>query len=164
MSKTESVKILPLDTGDAEQVKSIAVNQWGDRLVVVHGCQYYLDELLSFKAMRGQTWLGLITYSIDGEVCEIVSLDSFMPRQGVGRLLVEAVQQSARKADCKKIVLITTNDNLNAMAFYQKIGFQMVWVEPDAVTRSRETKPSIPLFADNGLPIRDEITFEMKLS
>ena len=39
----------------------------------------------------------------------------------------------------------------------------MVWVEPDAVTRSREIKPSIPLIAENGLPIRDEITFELKI-
>jgi GNAT superfamily N-acetyltransferase len=163
LSPTKSVQILPLNPSDLEHVQAIAHDQWGDHLVVVHGCQYFLDQLPGFKAIRGESWLGLTTYSIEDETCEIVSLDSFLPRQGIGRQLVQAVQEAARKAGCKKLVLITTNDNLNAMGFYQKIGFQMVWVQPDAVTRSRKIKPSIPLMAENGLPIRDEITFEMKL-
>lgn len=106
---------------------------------------------------------GMVTYQIGEGLCEIVSLDSFIPQQGIGRSLVNAVIEIARQAGCKKILLVTTNDNLDAMAFYQKLGFQMVWVEPDAVTRSREIKPSIPMVAENGLPIRDEITFELKI-
>lgn len=163
MTLTSSLEILPLKPTDLDTVRSIAQTHWGDVMVVVHGETYQLDQLPGFKAMRGETWLGMVTYQIGADLCEIVSLDSFIPRQGIGRRLVEAVMAQARQAGCRKILLITTNDNLNAMAFYQKLGFQMVWVEPNAVTRSREFKPSIPLTAENGLPIRDEITFELLL-
>ena len=33
----------------------------------------------------------------------------------------------------------------------------------NAIENSRKIKPQIPIFADNGLPIRDEIEFEMIL-
>ena len=163
MPDIDSISIQPLSDSDAAIVKSIAETQWGDNLVVVHGSKFHLDQLPGFKAMHGKTWLGLITYDIKEDICEIVSLDSFIPGMGTGRKLVNKVAETARQAGCKRIILITTNDNINAIGFYQKIGFQMVWVEPDAVTRSREIKPSIPLIAENGLPIRDEITFQMDL-
>jgi DNA-3-methyladenine glycosylase I len=163
MSKGNTISIQALTADDQPIVKTIAETQWGDNLVVVHGTKFYLDQLPGFKAMHGVTWIGLITYDINADICEIVSLDSFIPGMGTGRKLVEQVMDTARQAGCKKIILITTNDNLNAIGFYQKIGFQMVWVEPDAVMRSREVKPSIPLTAENGLPIRDEITFQMNL-
>ena len=163
MSGTEGIEIQALSSDDQEIVKTIAETQWGDNLIIVHGNEFHLDQLPGFKAMHGKTWVGLVTYDIKDDICEIVSLDSFIPGMGTGRKLVDEVAKTARKAACKKIVLITTNDNLNAIGFYQKIGFQMVWVEPDAVTRSRDIKPSIPLTAANGLPIRDEITFQMNL-
>ncbi|MBI9050662.1 MAG: GNAT family N-acetyltransferase [Anaerolineaceae bacterium] len=163
MSTSESVIISPLTSDNAAIVKLIAESQWGDNLIIVHNTTYHLDQLPGYKAMHGKTWLGLLTYDISDQICEIVSLDSFIPWMGVGSKLVDTVIEKAKQSNCKKVVLITTNDNLNAMGFYQKIGFQMVWVEPDAVTRSREIKPSIPLTAENGLPIRDEITFEMNL-
>ena len=163
MSNMNTIEIQSLSSDDAAIVKTIAETQWGDNLVIVHGSKFYLDQLPGYKAMHGKTWVGLITYDIKDEICEIVSLDSFIPGMGTGRKLVETVAQTAREAGCKKIILITTNDNLNAIGFYQKIGFQMVWVEPDAVSRSREIKPAIPLIAENGLPIRDEITFQMDL-
>lgn len=163
MPDIDSISIHALSDDDAAIVKSIAETQWGDNLILVHGAKFYLDQLPGFKAMHGKSWVGLSTYDIKDEICEIVSLDSFIPGMGTGRKLVEKITETARQAGCKRIILITTNDNINAIGFYQKIGFQMVWVEPDAVTRSREIKPSIPLTAENGLPIRDEITFQMDL-
>jgi GNAT superfamily N-acetyltransferase len=163
MPTTNPIQILPIDASDAALIQSAAKIHWGDVLIVVHGSLYYLDHLPGFKAVQNGTMQGMVTYQIGEGLCEIVSLDSFIPQQGIGRKLVDAVIETARQAGCKKILLVSTNDNLDAMAFYQKLGFQMVWVEPDAVTRSREIKPSIPLLAENGLPIRDEITFELKI-
>jgi hypothetical protein len=54
----------------------------------------------------------------------------------------------------------TTNDNLDALRFYQKRGFQIVAVRPGAVDESRRVKPSIPVIGEHGIPIRDEIELE----
>jgi hypothetical protein len=59
--------------------------------------------------------------------------------------------------------LITTNDNLHALGFYQKRGFEIVTVYRGAVNESRKRKPTIPLVGMNGIPLRDEIELEMSL-
>ncbi len=59
--------------------------------------------------------------------------------------------------------LVTTNDNLRALYFYQRRGFRIVAVHRDAVMHSREIKPEIPSVADNGIPILDELELEKPL-
>ena len=67
-----------------------------------------------------------------------------------------------RKA--RRAWLITTNDNLDAIRFYQRRGFTIATVHAGAIEQSRTIKPSIPLVGSYGIPIRDEIEFEMLLS
>ena len=56
-----------------------------------------------------------------------------------------------------RLLLVTTNDNIDALRFYQRRGLHILEVRPDGVARSREVKPSIPLIGSYGIPIRDEI-------
>ena len=94
---------------------------------------------------------------------EILSLDSLKENRGIGsRLLGEAVEE-ARRAGCARVMLITTNDNLRALRFYQKRGFDMVRIYRNAVDESRKIKPEIPLIGDHGIPIKHEIEMEMKI-
>ena len=79
---------------------------------------------------------------------------------GVGTALLDAVRDAAVQAGCRRIWLITTNDNLRALGFYQKRGYRLVAVHRDALQRSRELKPSIPLVSPDGIPLRDEIELE----
>jgi hypothetical protein len=59
--------------------------------------------------------------------------------------------------------LVTTNNNLRALAFYQKRGFRLVALIPGAVEQLRTLKPTIPLVDRTGLPIRDELHLELRL-
>jgi len=59
--------------------------------------------------------------------------------------------------------LLTTNDNLNAIGFYQKRSFELVGVNLGAIDREREQKPSIPLIGQNGIPIHHEVEFLIDL-
>jgi hypothetical protein len=102
----------------------------------------------------------LITYRLAGASCEIISLDSLRPGIGVGTALIDAVAVAARQTGCRRLWLITTNDNLNALGFYQKRGFVLAAVHPDAVAEARLLKPNIPLVGLNGIPLRDEIELE----
>jgi ribosomal protein S18 acetylase RimI-like enzyme len=100
---------------------------------------------------------GLITFVIHDGECEIVSLDSVIENQGVGSALLQQAEAFAAQHKCVKIRLITTNDNLNALRFYQKRGYQIVKVFPNAVEKARRWKPSIPHVSPDGIPIRDEL-------
>jgi hypothetical protein len=56
---------------------------------------------------------------------------------------------------------VTTNDNVDALRFYQRRGFRLRAVRPGAVDDARRTlKPEIPAVGEQGIPIRDEIELE----
>ena len=105
--------------------------------------------------------VGLLTYEILDAECEIVTLDSVRPGAGVGSALVQAVNTAARRAGCRRLWLVTTNDNLHALGFYQRRGFAIVAVHRDAVEQARRIKPQIPRVGQRGIPIRDELELEM---
>jgi hypothetical protein len=108
--------------------------------------------------------VGLATYKISGASCELVSINSTLPSSGVGTALIEAVRNIATKSGCKRLWLITTNDNMNALRFYQKRGFILVAVHKNALGLSRKLKPEIPIIGNDGIPLRDEIELEMILA
>jgi len=59
--------------------------------------------------------------------------------------------------------LITTNDNTHALRFYQNRNFVIAAIHINAIEKSRQLKPEIPLTGADGIPIRDEIELEMLL-
>lgn len=136
-------------------------DHWGAELMIVHGEQFYPAEHPGFAAFEGEEVVGLITYAMRGDECEILSLDSLLEGRGIGSVLVESVHQAALENGIRRLWLVTTNDNLNALRFYQKRGFELVKINRHAVDESRKIKPSIPLLGDFGIPIRDEIELEM---
>ena len=87
-------------------------------------------------------------------------MNSLAEGEGVGTALLEAVKEAAVIASCERVWLITTNDNLHALHFYQKRGFRLVALYPNALESSRRLKPEIPLTGLDGIPLRDEIELE----
>jgi GNAT superfamily N-acetyltransferase/general stress protein 26 len=157
------LQVRPLTTEDSEWVRQGIIKYWGDTLVVAHGKVYQPHTLPGFVAILKGNRVGLLTYSLEDENCEIVTLDSTKPGIGIGTLLLKAVTQAARAAGCKRLWLITTNDNLPALRFYQKRGFTLVTVHRHAVDAARQLKPAIPLIGNDQIPLHDEIELEMLL-
>jgi GNAT superfamily N-acetyltransferase len=93
--------------------------------------------------------------------CEITSLDSLQAGRGIGTQLIDEVILEARKRNCHRLFLITTNDNLNALGFYQRREFELSALYRGAVNETRKSKPSIPLIGENRIPLRDEIELEL---
>lgn len=149
---------------DLPQVRKFWTQRWGDEFIVAHGVAYRPDLLDGFLAMDGKDMVGLITLAHSEDGCEIVSLDSLREDIGIGTALIQEVIKAAREIGCKRLFLITTNDNLRALGFYQKRGFEIAAVHRGAVNESRKVKPSIPLVGENGIPLRDEIELEMNLA
>lgn len=160
------VEIRPVTPQDRPWVKAFSAGRWGAEIIVVHGAVRRPHELLGFVAVlrtqgAGGDKVGLLTYEIRDAECEIVTLDSVRPGVGVGSALVQAVNTAARRAGCRRLWLVTTNDNLHALGFYQRRGFAIVAVHRDAVEQARRIKPQIPRVGQRGIPIRDELELEM---
>jgi N-acetylglutamate synthase-like GNAT family acetyltransferase len=113
-------------------------------------------------AERGGGLVGLLTYELgDDRVCEILSLHATEPWKGVGTALLDSVAALATTAGCRTLWLVTTNDNVDALRFYQRRGFRLRAIRPGAVDDARRAlKPEIPEVGEHGIAIRDEIELE----
>jgi N-acetylglutamate synthase-like GNAT family acetyltransferase len=157
------LEVRPLTGEDSAWVQQDIAQYWGETIVVAHGKVYHPHTLPGFVAILKGVRVGLLTYSIEDESCEIVTINSTKPGIGIGTLLIKAVTQAAREAGCKRLWLITTNDNLDALSFYQKRGFTLVAVHRHAVDAARQLKPGIPLIGNDQIPLHDEIELEIIL-
>jgi GNAT superfamily N-acetyltransferase len=149
---------------DHNWVEAFMIERWGETFVIAHSEVISPADHPGFICCEEERKLGLVTYRIKDNFCEVLTLDSLYEGQGIGTALLDAVVERAKTQNCKKVWLITTNDNLQALRFYQKRDFEIISIAPGAVDQSRLLKPSIPLIGENGIPIRDEIELTIFLS
>lgn len=158
-----TITLRRLSSNDLPRLRQFWIEHWGGEEMITRGNIYRPEQLDGFVVEDGDEWIGLLTFVIKDGECEVTSLDSLREGQGIGSKLIDKVIEQARVAGCKRLFLITTNDNLNALGFYQRRGFEIVSVYRGAVNESRKIKPGIPLVGYNNIPLRDEIELEIKL-
>ncbi len=151
-------QIRPLDKGDRDWIVCLLEEYWGSTKIVTRGRIHHADELPGFVAVQGGKPVGLVTYKVEGEECEVVTMNSLIEGIGIGSTLLEAVKQVAASSRCKRLWLITTNDNTAALHL-----LSLVAVHRNALEQSRRLKPEIPLVGTDGIPLRDEIELELLL-
>ncbi|HRF95813.1 MAG TPA: GNAT family N-acetyltransferase [Aggregatilineales bacterium] len=160
--------IRPLLSSDRNWVAHFLDEYWRSTKIVSRGIAYYAHLLPGFVAEMNNAPddappAGLITYHIEGRNCQIITINSLQQNIGVGTKLLEAAKQVAIEAGCKRMWLITTNDNLEALRFYQKRAFHLVAVYPNALAETRKLKPQLPIMGKDDIPLRDEIELEILL-
>ncbi len=156
-------EIREVNQEDREWMSRFLIEHWGSTQMVYRLGVRQCDQLPAFAAFYKGKPVGLVTYNLDQTECEIVSLDSLIEGHGIGSSLLQAVEDAAKAQGCKRIWLITTNDNLHALRFYQKRQFELVTIYRHAVEKARQIKPQIPLIGNDGIPIRDEIELEKNI-
>jgi len=154
------VDVRPAQPADRAYVEATLRESWGGFIVARR------DELVDSSVLPALVaWLdgvraGVLTYRKAGAGWEVVTLDATVENRGVGSALIAAARELARAHNAARLWLITTNENVRAIRFYQRNGFDLVALHHDAVTRARELKPSIPLEVD-GIPLRHELEFAL---
>ena len=159
-----SFTVRSLTDDDRPWLTGFMTERWGVPLAAGGGRLHRLDDLPGFAAVSADGAVaGVVTYLIEADTCEVVSIDSVIQGEGVGTALLEAACEAAAAAGCRSVRLITTNDNLDALRFYQRRGFALTELRPNAVNESRRLKPQIPLVGAHGIPIRDELVLVREL-
>jgi ribosomal protein S18 acetylase RimI-like enzyme len=161
--RAPDVLVRPIGGDDRTWVRTLLEERWGSATIVARGRSYDADSLPGYVALLDGEPAGLVTCLDEGEECEVVSLDSLNEGRGVGSALIQAASRFARERGCRRLVLVTTNDNLRALRFYQRRGFRLVALRPGEIDRLREIKPEISKLGFDGIPIRDELELELAL-
>jgi ribosomal protein S18 acetylase RimI-like enzyme len=146
---------------DRDWMRGVLTERWGSPVIYRYGMADDASSLPGFLAVEDGRRLGLVTYKIGTGECEVVSLDALKQRTGIGTALLQRVEAEAVAAGCGRIWLVTSNDNLDGLRFYQRRGFEIAEIRRGAIDETRKfIKPSIPLIGEYGIPIRDEIMVE----
>ena len=140
-----------------QQVLQFFQEHWGSSQMIISSGIYDCEQLDGFIYEENEVILGLLTYVFHGQSLEVISLDSVKEGRGIGSKLMNEVEWLAKQKDIAEITLITTNDNLNALKFYQKRGYRIVQIIPNAVAKARKIKPSIPMLGNDDIPLHDEL-------
>ena len=154
------IQIRPRHEEDGDWITEILLDNWASNIVVTRGISYEADYLPGFIAERDDKRVGLLTYNINNDELEIITLNAVEEGKGVGTALLETIETLAKEKNCARIWLITTNDNVDALRFYQKRGYEIKSIHRYAIEESRKIKPQLPFVGKDGIPIRDEIEME----
>lgn len=146
-----------------DNVNQILKKEWNCPPSVSRGKIIDTTNLPGFLFIEDEIVKGVVTYNIENEECEIVTLNSFEENKGIGTALINGVLEIAKKRDCKRLWLITTNDDINAIRFYQIKGFELKAAHINTMEISRKLKPGIPLIGMHNIPIKHELEFEIIL-
>jgi ribosomal protein S18 acetylase RimI-like enzyme len=152
------IEVRPLREDERGWVRSTVRERWSSEIVVAHGVVYEPARLPGFVAEEEGAPVGLLTYVLEGDACEIVTIDALEEGRGIGSALLGAV----KGLGARRLWLITTNDNVHAQRFYERQGFTLVAVDEGAIDRARRAKPEIPLVGNDGIEIHDELEYELR--
>jgi GNAT superfamily N-acetyltransferase len=156
--------IRPIEPGDRSTVERLLAKDWGSVLLyaVALGGLVDASELPGWLAERDGDVTGLLTYLHTGDTIDLVTINGYAP--GAGSALLSTLTGAAGPLGARRIRVTTTNDNTRALRFYQRNGFRLTALRPDAVAEARRHKPQIPELGQDGIPIRDELDLELVLS
>ncbi|MBG6164769.1 GNAT superfamily N-acetyltransferase [Labrenzia sp. EL_195] len=148
---------------DHDDVHQLLRERWAGPEMLLDGENVDASRLPGFVAYDGNDLVGLVTLIKRENEWEILTLDSINRWGGVGSQLLDAIVTEARAKNMPRLIVRTSNDNLDAFRFYQRRGFRIERVAQGVIDAERQKKPEIPLRGDYGIEIRDEVLFARTL-
>ena len=149
--------------GDRDWVAETLRTEWTSTAAARLGELVEAAGLPGYVATLDGRRVGLALVAVRDREYEVVAISTTEPRRGVGRALMQRCFAEARARRCRRVWLVTTINNIAAIAFYQRVGMDLRALHWQAVRASRELKPTIPNRDAAGIPIAHELEFELLL-
>ena len=151
------VGIRELRESDRPWLADLMTRAWGLPVVSISGV-YDSSTLPGFVSDEPGGPAGAVTYHLTEGGCEVVTLNSLHPGRGIGSALLAAVKRRADE-DGRRLWLITTNNNVDAIRFYQRRGMDLRALHRDFVDEVRRHKPRLNDHGADGIPFRHALEF-----
>ena len=158
------MNIISIENTNRAGVDQFIKDEWGGPMIVTLGNLYDSSLLPGFVARDGGKIVGAVLYRLDGDECEIAAIYSLLQNRGIGAALANKVLDAAKERGCRRIWLVTTNDNTRAIRFFQKFGFKLKAVHIGSFEVVRRLKGGLPARGIDSIPIEHEFEFEIILN
>jgi ribosomal protein S18 acetylase RimI-like enzyme len=153
--KSARAAVRELLPSDMDRAVALLEEGLGGRLQARRGELIDVLDRPGLVAEADSALIGILTYDPQPDDCELVALVAAKRGSGIGSALVAALRE---RVPHRPIWVVTTNDNLDALRFYQRRGFRLRALRAGAVDEARRTiKPQIAEVGDHGIPLRDEL-------
>lgn len=146
---------------DSTLIQELMEKYWGGEPLIVNGEKYYPSKLPGFLLEQAGKIQGFLFYTVHDAIYEIIVFEVFNKFTGLGTIMLNKFVQLVKNQQGSKIQVMTTNDNLDALRFYQRRGFIIQGIRLNVLENSRKMKPTIPAFGDYNILLRDEIQLEL---
>ena len=155
--------IRPAAPADYPRIEALSLYFWDETIVDCFDRQYDVMACPAFLACDGNEVVGAAPFAVEGAWGAIVLvmlnvLPGYQGRGG-GRALLDALRQEATGRDLARLLVATTNDDLPALALYQRYGFRITEIVTGRVAEDHDAE----LVGFAGIPVRDEIRLECRL-
>ena len=157
-------EVRPLTDEDRDWLEEILRAETAGPKIVSRGRLHDGLALPGIVAVYGDKRAGVLLYNVDAHELEVAFVAAPVPGVGAGGVLLSDALEIARQEGCWRAWLVTTNDNTNAIRFYQRHGWELVALHRDAIEESRKLKKKIPKLGNDDIPIRHELEFEFRLA
>jgi ribosomal protein S18 acetylase RimI-like enzyme len=154
------MRIEKLNENNKTFIEEYLKEHWHASFIVSRGIAHWINDLDGFAAFDGNQLAGFITYYIKDLQMEIVTLNSIPSGKGIGSTLLFNALEYAKEVNLKRVWLITTNDNMDSLRFFQKKGFDLIRIHNNAMDITREMKPQIPVMGRDGILLKHELELE----
>jgi N-acetylglutamate synthase-like GNAT family acetyltransferase len=124
-------------TTDVSWIERVLTVHWGGRVTVVN--EQTID-LLSLSTLVAGKQDGIAIFKVAPQA-ELLLLHAMQINVGIGSALLNHLTLRLFEQRVKQLWVTTTNDNLQAIAFYERRGFRLEAVRAGAVDRARRCKP-----------------------
>jgi ribosomal protein S18 acetylase RimI-like enzyme len=143
---------------DRGEIKRLVQLFWGEQEQLTFDTTFNVSELPAYVAKKKDKVVGFVSFTElhDDMIVAALGIIPEYQGMGVGRRLVAIVEKEAKRLKKKKVLVSTSNDDLPALAFYQRLGFQIYEVKPNAIAE----KHGKALKGIGNLPIRDELRLQ----
>lgn len=157
------INVRPGAVSEREFVAAALIREFASTQIWSRRRAFEAMELPALVAWSGKERVGVAVYRDEGGETELLALVATEKQGGVGSRLLEAAIAGARERGSQRLFLTTTNDNLDALRFYQRRGMRLVALHAGAMDEARRAKPSIPEIGNYGIAMRDDLELEVRL-
>ena len=155
-TQTSEYKVQQASCDDVEVLEELVKLFWGDPIQLMFNQTFRVAQEPAITAKKDGNIIGFISYNDFRKNAVLIMALGILPGFqgcGIGRTLVEQVENYAKSQGKQQLLVVTSNDNLPALAFYQRHGFQLFEVAPNVIAEKLGGQK--PGFAR--IPIRDEL-------